>query len=582
MSFLSSHQFYIPVMGLSYTIDTPIKVAKYGIDSVISIVQDDVVEKSRKYYSLLHNRKYSPITRKEKDYRSKRITAYLNLVNELVNSSFEELQNDKHELEKFARMLPNSISVDTLQEHPKLMRKGSIDVNIMTKLDRQPSSRASSLTEACSALKGYAESNLDSSIVLSAGLNPRLFAYMQSFDDFYPNENGQLKKRIIIKVSDFRSALIQGKMLAKKGLWVSEYRIESGLNCGGHTFATEGILLGPILQKFKEERKTMLQEQLAVCQEVWSEKGLHMITNPEQRVTVQGGLGTSNERVLLEDLYGVDATGWASPFLLVPESTSIDDITLRELVDAGEEDIYNSNISPLGIRFNTLRNNTGALQKQSRVEAGKPGSACMHKHLALDQSNDEAGVCTASASYQKEKIQELDKQNLSQKDYEKAFLKIVEKECICDGLGASFLKKFSLASRINDKGVSICPGPNLAYFNRTYSLEEMVGHIYGKKSVLEVERPHVFINELNLYLTYFEQLNEKFQEDEMPKPKEEKRIRKFHINLLMGIDYYESLADLIPFSNPDEYDRYIDALASARTQLDSLTSIYSCHTNKRM
>ena len=70
-------------------------------------------------------------------------------------------------------------------------------------------------------------------------------------EDFYPDENGHLRKRIILKVSDFRSALVQGKLLAKKGLWISEFRIESGLNCGGHAFPTEGLLLGPILEEFK-------------------------------------------------------------------------------------------------------------------------------------------------------------------------------------------------------------------------------------------------------------------------------------------------------------------------------------------
>ena len=51
--------------------------------------------------------------------------------------------------------------------------------------------------------------------------------------------------------------------MAKKGLWVSEFRIESGLNCGGHAFATDGYLLGPVLAEFnkkREELQTALQE----------------------------------------------------------------------------------------------------------------------------------------------------------------------------------------------------------------------------------------------------------------------------------------------------------------------------------
>ena len=84
--------------------------------------------------------------------------------------------------------------------------------------------------DAHAALRGYANSDLESSLILSAGMNPRLYSYMEQFDDFYPDENRYIKKKIVLKVSDYRSALIQGKFLAKKGLWVSEYRIESGLN----------------------------------------------------------------------------------------------------------------------------------------------------------------------------------------------------------------------------------------------------------------------------------------------------------------------------------------------------------------
>ncbi len=38
------HSFHIPVMGIGFTIDTPVKVAHFGIDSVISIVDDIVIE----------------------------------------------------------------------------------------------------------------------------------------------------------------------------------------------------------------------------------------------------------------------------------------------------------------------------------------------------------------------------------------------------------------------------------------------------------------------------------------------------------------------------------------------------------
>src|ERR1041385_8380065 len=124
------------------------------------------------------------------------------------------------------------------------------------------------------ALRGFALSNLESSIVFSAGLNPRLYSYCESFPDFFPDKNGQLKKKIIIKVSDFRSAHVQGKFLAKKGLWVSEFRIESGLNCGGHAFPTEGLLMGPILEEFKLKRGELYSELLTICNAALAAKGL--------------------------------------------------------------------------------------------------------------------------------------------------------------------------------------------------------------------------------------------------------------------------------------------------------------------
>ncbi len=535
------HTFHIPVMGLSYTVDTPIKIAKYGITSVVSIVQDELVERARKYYSSLNNLPFTPISKKDPEYRSKRITAYLNLSNELVKRDFEALKNDPEELTKYARMLPGNVTLEELRANLDQLKPGKIDVNIMTKLDRQPSENDDMLTEASSAVKGFADSDLEASIVLSAGLNPRLFSFMENLEDFFPDGNGQIKKKIVLKVSDYRSSLIQGKMLAKKGLWVSEYRIESGLNCGGHTFATDGLLMGPILEEFKKERDNLFKEQETICREAWERMDKLPAKGLELLVTVQGGIGTSAEREMLEEMYDVHATGWGSPFLLVPEATSIDDQTLKELSDAGEDDIYNSGVSPLGVSFNTIRNNSADQWRKQNIENGKPGFTCHQKHLALDNSVEKTGICTASVKYQKRKIEELKSQNLDPETYQKAFDKIVEKECLCDGLSNSFYKKFNLSARAQNEGVSVCPGPNLAYFDRTYSLEEMVGHIYGKNNVVEMERPHLFIKELGLYVEHFEKLHAEADDS----PKTARQLKKFEANLLAGIKYYEDIASEI-------------------------------------
>ena len=85
---------------------------------------------------------------------------------------------------------------------------GAIDVNIMAKVDKMnyvdDQYTGDLNTDALSALRGFAESKLNASVVLSAGMNPKLYSYMENFEDFFPDENGKLKKKIILKVSDFR------------------------------------------------------------------------------------------------------------------------------------------------------------------------------------------------------------------------------------------------------------------------------------------------------------------------------------------------------------------------------------------
>jgi hypothetical protein len=175
---------------------------------------------------------------------------------------FDLLPEESPLRQRYQQLLGMSAGVERdnlAAELASQMTPGSIDVNIMVKLDRVNFSHdglqlGDEFTDAKAALRGYAMSALNSSLVLSAGINQGLFGYIPQFRDFYRDELGEIKKRIILKVSDFRSALIQAKLLAKKGLEIFEYRIESGLNCGGHAFATNGYLLPTILREFKEKR----------------------------------------------------------------------------------------------------------------------------------------------------------------------------------------------------------------------------------------------------------------------------------------------------------------------------------------
>ena len=86
------HTFHIPVMGTGFSIDTPIKVARYGIHSVISLVDDCLIEEMRKYYCKVSGERYTPITKQDEDYRARRIMEYLDLVDRIVKKQFAELK----------------------------------------------------------------------------------------------------------------------------------------------------------------------------------------------------------------------------------------------------------------------------------------------------------------------------------------------------------------------------------------------------------------------------------------------------------------------------------------------------------
>ena len=55
------HSFHIPVMGTAFTADTPIKVSRFGIDSVIALADDVLLERLRKIYTKKNNLQYEEI-----------------------------------------------------------------------------------------------------------------------------------------------------------------------------------------------------------------------------------------------------------------------------------------------------------------------------------------------------------------------------------------------------------------------------------------------------------------------------------------------------------------------------------------
>lgn len=592
MNKITPHTFHIPVLGIGYSIDTPVKVAHFGISSVISLLDDMLMEKLREFYSIKFNLPYHAITDKIDDFRAKRITAYLNLIDELVKHKFEELkasyEQKSGEFSKYIEMLQDSSLLKQKFEKIKQdwdnfkvkdwinenLTMGSIDVNIMTKVDKDNYRDNVKLpleyNDGHAALRGFVNSDLSSSVVLSAGMSPRLYNYLESFDAFFPDENFNFKKKITLKVSDYRSALIQGKYLAKKGLWVSEYRIESGLNCGGHAFPTNGFLLGPVLEEMKVNRQTLINQIFELYKTALTAKNRPCPVNPpEIKITAQGGVGTAEEHDFLASHYELDSVGWGTPFLLVPEAVNVDKQTLDMLCAATEDDLYVSNISPLGVPFNNLRGNTKDLEKEAYVKNHTPGNPCPKKYAALSNEFGEPTLCTASRKYQKLKIAELQAKNLDPVEYQHEFDKVVDKACICVGLGTSALLVNHLDTKVEKTGVSVCPGPNMAYFSKEMTLKEMVDHIYGKINVIRTnDRPHMFIKELGIYVEYL-----KNKIDETSKPwsdKQQEYFSTFSDNLEKGIQYYKDLFSSVKLNIQEKKAKLIADIEKYEHQLKNL------------
>ena len=589
------HNIHIPVMGTGFSIDTPIRVAQFGISSVISIMDDILIEKVREHYSQMYNLPFNPINRWSEDARSKRITAYLNIVQEIVEIKFNKIKDlpffESNDKQKYFSMLPDDsllkidynrlLKMDPSNERDiaekeltNAMVKGSIDVNIMVKLDKENLDRKGKAlppeySDGKSALRGYANSSLDSSIIFSAGINQSMYSYMSNFMDFYRDKNGYIKKKIIIKVSDFRSALIQGKFLAKKGLEVYEFRIESGLNCGGHAFASNGQLLPVLLKEIHDKRNQLASSFRPLIKKYYENKGLEYPISCETHnplITVQGGIGTSGEVQRLQNDFNIDKIGIATPFLLVPEATCVEPTTFNQLKDAEQDDLYLSDVSPLGVPFNNLRNSVSEQYTTGQFEKGSPGSPCPKGFLVSNTEFTEAPICTASKNYQKTKLAQISANVLSTLEQKFEETKVVVKTCICDHLGNGALINLGLKKE-SKAPQAVCPGQNISWFNREYSLSEMMAHFYNsKKDLVSSERPHMFAKEIQMYVDYFDKLVKESEINE----KVSKTLKEFYQNMKDGMEYCKTFANKKPYptENIDSINLWIDE------QKDRLESIY--------
>lgn len=566
------HDFHIPVMGTGHSVDTPIRVAPFGISSAISIVDHLLLEKIRQFYCEKFDFPFTRISRTEWDARAKMITAYLNMVEKIVQMKMEAIKsqpffgmNDKT---KYFNLLPDMsplkqaydrlMGIESPEERKALeaelnekMTPGAIDVNIMVKVDRPGCDGAGKplaeeFSDAKAALRGYADSVLKSSVIFSAGINQSLYNYAARFNDFYRDKTGELKKKITVKVSDFRSAMIQGKYLARKGLEVSEFRIESGLNCGGHAFASNGHLLPSLLNEFRDKRDQLTRQFQPAILKFYKKMGWDYPESAlEERplVTVQGGIGTNGEARRMTEDYGMDRTGWASPFLLVPEATPVDRTTLTLLKDSEEADLYVSGASPMGVPFNNIRRSGSDRWTRRHAADGSPGSACPKGLLMAPTPFGSRPVCTASKGFQSDRIHEIGDLDLADAEKVRRRDAVTEKVCLCEHLGNGAMIALGIKPEVGSPQ-AICPGPNIAWFRGEYSLQEMVDHIYGRgRSLVPPERPHMFCKELEMYVDYFEKLVSEGRDTD----RWAERVFDFKENLEKGMAHCLEAAGKHPF-----------------------------------
>jgi hypothetical protein len=246
----------------------------------------------------------------------------------------------------------------------------------------------------------------------------------------------------------------------------------------------------------------------------------------------------------------------------------IDKDTLDKLAAAGENDIFLSDVSPLNVAFNNLRNSMSELKKCQLIDDGMPGSPCLLGHLANNTEFTQNPVCTASRTYQKLKLEALKAMGLPKEEYEKQYAKITAKACICAQLGDGFYKNAQLTKKIG-MFPAVCPGPNIAYFTKAVSLKDMIDHIYGRTNIMMVAtRPHMFIKELKLNLDQFSKLcTEKKAEATQ---KKDTTLKEFRQNLVEGIAYYQDLIKDLAEETTTARAKFLSELEACSKRLASI------------
>ena len=296
-------------------------------------------------------------------------------------------------------------------------------------------------------------------------------------------------------------------------------------------------MLGPILETFKEKRQELIETLHKFYNKALQTNNRPCLKEPlRTSITAQGGVGTHNEHMFLLEKYNLDAVGWGTPFLLVPEGINIDAEHLQKLRDASKKDVYLSNSLPLGIPFWNLSTSASEANRQQNIAAGIPGSSCPKRLAQTNTEFTKLPVCTASRIYQRLKLLQLPKEGWTTKQLQILKEKVLSKSCICHDLAGCVTKKYGIDKKAR---TAICPGPNIVNFSKLATLEAMIDHIYGRISLLtNSDRPNMFLEELMIHIDYLKKETTASLQGLASRTQE--KLREVRTNLRNGIDYYQN------------------------------------------
>jgi hypothetical protein len=113
---------------------------------------------------------------------------------------------------------------------------------------------------------------------------------------------------------------------------------------------------------------------------------------------------------------------------------------------------------------------------------------------------------------------------------------------------------------------AVCCGLSITDFNRVYTLDEMVDHIYGRQPIeLRRDRPNMFIRELSLYVAFYK--SQLVKNELRVFTLSDRYFSDFTNGLLSGIEHYRRMPSRL---KDDEKDAFLRSLTVLEGQVLTL------------